>query len=117
MKGIPQAERARRARDFLANVSDDELVETTPWKIIYCWQLGTHETAERLLLAEKLKRSLITVQDLRPDQRRAMVDPANVDLHAIAAGPIMDAAQLYLPAGKISMAEARERERGAVQKL
>jgi hypothetical protein len=27
------------------------------------------------------------------------------DLHAIANGPIMDPAELYLPAGKISMAE------------
>ena len=33
------------------------------------------------------------------------------DLHAIANGPIMDANELYLPAGKISMAEYRERQR------
>lgn len=33
------------------------------------------------------------------------------DLHAIANGPIMDANMLYLPAGKLSMAEYRERER------
>jgi hypothetical protein len=32
------------------------------------------------------------------------------DLQAIADGPIMDASQLYLPAGKLSMAEARARE-------
>lgn len=32
------------------------------------------------------------------------------DLHALAAGPIMDPNSLYLPAGKISMAQYRERQ-------
>lgn len=32
------------------------------------------------------------------------------DLHAIANGPLMDANLLYLPAGKISEAEYRQRE-------
>ena len=31
------------------------------------------------------------------------------DLHAIANGPIMDPSALYLPAGKISLAEAKAR--------
>ena len=33
------------------------------------------------------------------------------DLHAIANGPIMDVANIYLPAGKISEAEFRARQR------
>jgi hypothetical protein len=32
------------------------------------------------------------------------------DLHALANGPIMDPNQLFLPAGKLSMAETRARE-------
>jgi hypothetical protein len=32
------------------------------------------------------------------------------DLHALANGPIMDATQLFLPAGKLSMAKTRARE-------
>ncbi len=32
------------------------------------------------------------------------------DLHALANGPIMDPCDLYLPAGKISLAEAKARE-------
>lgn len=32
-------------------------------------------------------------------------------LHALANGPIMDPASLYLPAGKVSLAEAMRRER------
>jgi hypothetical protein len=32
------------------------------------------------------------------------------DLHAIANGPIMDPSEIYLPAGKLSMAETRARE-------
>jgi len=36
------------------------------------------------------------------------------DLHAIANGPIMDEARIYLPAGKISEAEFRERQRSII---
>jgi hypothetical protein len=32
------------------------------------------------------------------------------DLHALANGPIMDPSNLYLPAGKLSMADTRARE-------
>lgn len=32
------------------------------------------------------------------------------DLHAIANGPIMDASAIYLPAGKLSLAETKRRE-------
>lgn len=38
-----------------------------------------------------------------------------LDLHAIAAGPLMDANRLYLPAGRISLAEAERRERAGVE--
>jgi hypothetical protein len=37
------------------------------------------------------------------------------DLAEIANGPIMDSNQLYLPAGKISLAETEARERAAVE--
>lgn len=37
-------------------------------------------------------------------------DIGSRDLHAIANGPIMDPSALYLPAGKISLAEAKARE-------
>jgi len=72
------------------------------------------DTAEYILNAEKLKRGLITLADLTPRQRRAMIDPAKLDLHAIAAGPIMDSNELYLPAGRISLAEAKQRELAAI---
>ena len=42
----------------------------------------------------------------------AMDDGLGVrDLHALANGPIMDASEIYLPAGKLSMAETIARER------
>lgn len=37
------------------------------------------------------------------------------DLHALANAPIMDPVRLFLPAGKLSMAETRARERAAIQ--
>lgn len=44
-----------------------------------------------------------------------MIEPhPDIDLRAIADGPIMDSNRLYLPAGKISMAEAREREKAQI---
>lgn len=39
------------------------------------------------------------------------------DLHAIANGPIMDPSSLYLPAGKLSMAETRTREAANLEQL
>lgn len=66
--------------------------------------------AEHLIHAEQLRRGLIGLADLAPHQRRGLVDPASIDLHELASWPIMDAAALYLPAGKLSMAETRARE-------
>lgn len=39
------------------------------------------------------------------------------DLHAIAAGPIMDPARLYLPAGKLTKAESAAREASNWERL
>lgn len=63
---------------------------------------------ETMIRQERLNRGEITTYDLTPAQRRALVDPAR--LHALAAGPIMQPDQLYLPAGRISLAEAKARE-------
>lgn len=84
-----------------------------PWDLIQRFGLR-RETAERILNTEMLKRGDITLADLTPCQRRALVDPEKLDLHAIAAGPIMDSNELYLPAGKISLAEALAREAAAI---
>jgi hypothetical protein len=49
------------------------------------------------------------------------VEPVNGlghrNLHALANGPIMDPSSLYLPAGKLSMAEARAREAANMEQL
>jgi hypothetical protein len=74
-----------------------------------------YPVSETLINAEKLARGMIASTDLTPPQRRALVDPENLDLHALAAGPIMQPETLYLPAGKISLAEARAREAAAVE--
>jgi hypothetical protein len=117
VKGIRQADRVEGARAFLAELPDEDLMGAFVERIQYVCQLGRYSVADALLNAEKLKRGLITATDLSPAQRRALVDPGNLDLKAIAAGPIMDAAQLYLPAGKISLAEAVAREQAGVRKL
>lgn len=39
------------------------------------------------------------------------------DLHALANGPIMEPSSLYLPAGKLSMAETRAREAANMENL
>lgn len=39
------------------------------------------------------------------------------NLHALANGPIMDPSSLYLPAGKLSMAETRAREAANMENL
>lgn len=66
-----------------------------------------------LVTKERLRRGEITVHDLTPVARRALVDLERLDLHALAAGPIMQPDALYLPAGRITLAEAKVRETGA----
>jgi hypothetical protein len=117
MTRLTQHDRVEGAKAFLADLSDADLQRATYERIQFVCQLATYRAAETLLNAELLKRGLITPSDLSPAQRRELVDPDNLDLKAIAAGPIMDAAQLYLPAGKISLADALARERAGVQKL
>lgn len=65
---------------------------------------------ERLISRERYRRGLLKLSDLPPHERRGLIDNDNLDLHALASGPIMDAANLYCPLGKLSMAETRARE-------
>jgi hypothetical protein len=110
MKGLKQADWLAAAREFLSELPSDELRETPAYKVEWAFRLTHWGAAEQLLIAEKLKRGLITMADLTPDQRRRAIDPTNLDLHAIAAAPIMNAAEIYLPAGKLSMEETKARE-------
>lgn len=96
---------------WLAGIADDMLQTLTPsdaW--FYHRRSCSYPQSEHLIAAEQVRRGMKAMTDLRPDVRRAIVDPANLDLHALAAGPIMDIGQIYLPAGKLSMAETRQRE-------
>lgn len=104
---MKDAEKAALARAWLRQKKNISAVETgdVSWR----YRLP-HQVAEAVLNREKLRRGLITLADLNPAQRRAVVNPKKLDLHAIAAGPIMDSNQIYLPAGKISLAEAKARE-------
>jgi hypothetical protein len=108
--GIKQPERIEMAREFLRDLSDTELQACTSWRLMDCWQIYRPEAAEQIILAEQLRRGLVSLNELRPDMRRLMVEAENLDLHAIASGPIMDPANIYCPLGKLSMAEAKERE-------
>lgn len=96
-----------QARAYLADVPRLKKVDARD--IIYRFGL-TYREAERLVNEAKLARGVITLADLAPPQRRALVDPAKLDLHAIAAGPIMDSNELFLPAGRCSIEEAVARE-------
>lgn len=70
-----------------------------------------------LIRRERFNRGDLKLTDVTPDVRRQLIDEANADLHALAAGPIMDAANLYCPLGKLSMAETRAREASQVERL
>ena len=106
------SEREGEARAFLAaskslrKVKSFDLVRDfrLPWLV-----------ADKMLDRAQLDRGEITLADIPPHRRRGLVDPAKLDLHAIAAGPIMDSNQLYLPAGRISAAKATAREAANVQ--
>lgn len=111
---MKQADRIEGARLFLADLPDSELANAAVHEIEWACRLSSYRVAERLINAEKLKRGLITLRDLTPEQRRAQVDKENLDVHALASGPIMDAANLYCPLGKLSMAETRAREAACV---
>jgi hypothetical protein len=105
-----------RARQWLEKQPDEELRLETPAYICRTFRLW-YADAERLHHEEMLKRRLITLADLTPPQRRALVDEQSLDVHALAAGPIMMPGELYLPAGKISLAEAQAREAAAVEEV
>lgn len=69
---------------------------------------------EMMITRERLARGEISLADLTPPQRRALIDPSKLDLHALAVGPIMDSNEIYLPAGKISLAAAKAREAATI---
>jgi len=85
------------------------------WRLAH--QVGvTFYKLEDLIKRERFKRGLVKLSDLPPHERRELIDKDNLDLHAIASGPIMDAGEIYLPAGKLSMAETRQREMACILK-
>lgn len=102
-----QEERQEAARLFLG--AETDLAALDPWDLVRRFGLPWR-SAERLLDQAGLDRGTISLADLPQHRRRVLVDPAKLDLHAIAAGPIMDSNQLYLPAGRISTEEAKARE-------
>ena len=108
-----RAERTADATAWLQGHSDTDLLEVTCWDVVREFRLRWDE-AERLLHGDKLRRGLITVADLSPRVRRALLNPEALDLHAIAAGPIMDSNQIFLPAGKLSLEQTRAREAAAL---
>jgi hypothetical protein len=100
--------REEMARDHIARLAD--LSDRGHiWDVCRNFAIGS-DVVEKLIAAERLKRGEISILDLKPALRRALVDPENLDLHAIAAGPIMDSNRIYLPAGRVSLAEAMARE-------
>lgn len=117
MKGLKQADWIAVAKEFLAELPDDELRETTSYKVEWGFRLTRLYAATDLLIAEKLKRGMICLTDLAPDERRRLIDPANLDLHAIAVAPIMKPGEIYLPAGKLTVAETKAREQAQIERL
>lgn len=86
-------------------------------KRIGIWEFGQrfgigYQQAQELLLRAQLDRGEIRLTDVLPEMRRKLVDPT--DLHALAAGPIMQIGELYLPAGKLSMEETKAREQANI---
>ena len=81
--------------------------------LIHRFNIGYRE-ANKMLIARRMELGEMALVDLTPSQRRELIDPANLDLQAIANGPIMDSNVIYLPAGKLSMAETRQREMAAI---
>ena len=106
---VAQEQVAAMADAKLKELADRDAVWDLAWRVrVPAFKL------ERIVLRERFRRGLIAMGDLTPEQRRGLVDPQNLDLHAIAAGPIMDVGEIYLPAGKLSMEETRRREQACI---
>lgn len=105
------------AIEKVAGLPDERLTELLDldelWDLSMRVGVG-YTKLKKLIRREQLKRGLLKPTDMTPEERRELVDPANLDLKAIAAGPIMDIGQIYLPAGKLSMAETRAREQSNI---
>lgn len=106
---VAQEQVAAMSNRALAKLADSDAL----------WQLGLrvgvqYEKLRGLVRRERLKRGQLKMTDLSPQERRELVDPSNPDLRALASGPIMDAAQRYLPAGKLTLAETRQREMATI---
>jgi len=97
-----------KAIERIAAIKD---LSVKPDLIDLAWRTGVgFLRLEHLVTEERLRRGDITLADLKPHERRAHVDVGRLDLHAIANGPIMQPDSLYLPAGRVTMEEARRRE-------
>ena len=102
-----RAGREEAARGIIA--AETNLVGIDLFRLQWATRVGFLKL-EAMIRDERLRRGEITIHDLTPAQRRALVDPGRLDLHALAAGPIMQPDQLYLPAGRLTLAEAKARE-------
>lgn len=110
-----EMKRAKEAKavEKIAAIKD---LSAKPDLIDLAWRTGVgFLRLEHLVTEERLRRGDITIADLKPHQRRAHVDVEGIDLHAIAAGPIMQPDRLYLPAGRVTMEEARRREAASLR--
>lgn len=95
------------AAELTRYADSDEL-----WRLAYRVGVPSHKL-EFLVTRERLKRGMVKLADLPHRQRRELCKD-NPDLHALAAGPIMDIGQIYLPSGKLSMEETRRREQASI---
>lgn len=102
------ADRQTEARAWLAGLSKRALARADD-RDLARFNLP-YDVDQTLLYGERLRRGVITLADVPQRFRRALVDPASLDLHLLAAGPIMDSDKIYLPAGKCSLEEAVRRE-------
>lgn len=100
--GLQAAQAAVISTRELGGVSATDLA----WRFGVSWPV-----VEAMIIDERLRRGDITMLDLTPAQRRERLDPASIDVHELAAGPIMQPDRLFLPAGRVSLAEVRTRER------
>jgi hypothetical protein len=108
------------AREKIAEMSDAKLTSFADsdevWRLAH--QVGVPQRKlELLILRERFSRGHFQAADLPPHCRRDLVTSENLNLHAIAAGPIMRPGEIYCPLGKLSMEETKRREAAQVQRL
>jgi hypothetical protein len=89
------------------------LKRVAAWDLVERFGLS-YVAARQLVHRKQYERGEIGLADLLTSERRAIVALGNLDLHALAAGPIMDSNEIYLPAGKLTLAEAKARESATI---